>query len=316
MLERCRREQWAVDDLDWSAPPRPMSPADEALVVQLFTDMAGIELLAAAMFREHARRADDPTLRAVFESFVVDEERHSEAARRLARHYDVRRLRAYSVDPDLAAFAPAFEAAVRHLPDDVANAYITGGELLLDIALLRSIDDHVRDPMSAAAMERINRDESRHIAVDYHMLEYYGTDAYEARLRARPRRRASERLAGAAAFARVLRHARPFFRNVFFAPMEAVDPSGRRMTEAFRHIQRLGEKPAASRRPFGRFLQAMSRLFNHPVAGRLAGPVAERALGVDGRFIATLNTHGELSDARRRSFDELAEDALAARTRG
>jgi hypothetical protein len=40
MLERCRRDQWSVSDLDWSHPARPMSPEDESAIVQLFTDQA------------------------------------------------------------------------------------------------------------------------------------------------------------------------------------------------------------------------------------------------------------------------------------
>ena len=42
--------QWKVSDLDWSRTPRPMSAEAEGAIVQLFTDMAGIERLAAALF--------------------------------------------------------------------------------------------------------------------------------------------------------------------------------------------------------------------------------------------------------------------------
>src|SRR5262249_20754578 len=118
---------------------------------------------------------------------------------------------------------------------------------------------------------------------------------------------------GAFAFARMLRHARPFFQRMFFDPMDRIDPSGKRMIEAFRHMQRLGEKPTAKRRAFGRFLQSMSDLFNHPVLGKMAGPVAEWATGVDGRYIAILNTPSELLAARGKTFDELANDALSAK---
>ena len=55
-----------------------------------------------------------------------------------------------------------------YLSDDVANVKITVGELILDIALLRSINDHVpTTAMSDQAMRLVNRDESRHIAIDY-----------------------------------------------------------------------------------------------------------------------------------------------------
>ena len=99
MLARCRRDQWRTEDLDWTRPPPAMSEDKEAAVVQAFTDMEGIERLAGALFAAQARRTTDPTLAAIFTSFVVDEERHAVVAGRLARHYDVRRLRRYAVSP-------------------------------------------------------------------------------------------------------------------------------------------------------------------------------------------------------------------------
>jgi rubrerythrin len=313
MLDRCRKEQWREDDIDWSRPPRALDRDDERLVVQLFTNMAGIERLAGALFAEQARRAKDPVLRAIFQTFVVDEERHARVAERLARHHDVRRLERYRVDAHLDRFRTHFLRAIRDLDDDVANAYITGGELVLDIALLRSIDDHVRDDTCAAAMARINRDESRHIAVDYHMVEHYASEAYEAELAARPRRTARERVRGAASLAMMLWHARPFFQAMFFAPMDVVDPEGRRMREAFRHMQRIGAKPESMRRPFGRFLRVMFDAFNHPKAGPLVGRVASRVVGLDPRYMAQLDSEAEVARAAGMSYEELCRDALEAK---
>ena len=313
MLDRCRREQWREEDLDWSHPPRALSPDDERLVVQLFTNMAGIERLAGALFAEQSRRARDPVLRAIFDSFVVDEERHARVAERLARHFDLGRQRDYRVDENLARFRTYFLRAIVDLDDDVANSYITGGELLLDIALLRSMDDYVRDETCAAAMRLINRDESRHIAIDYHMVEHYTSDAYEAELRARPSRSVRERARGAASLAMVIVHARPFFRTMFFEPMDAVDAGGRRMREVFRHMQLLGAKPESTRRPFGRFLRAAYDAFNHPKTGPLVGRVAARLVGVERRYMTRMNSDEQLSRAAARSFDELAQDALLAK---
>jgi hypothetical protein len=252
-------------------------------------------------------------LRAIFETFVIDEERHARVAARLARHYDVRRLASYRVDPHLARFRRHFLRTIRNLDDDVANAYITGGELVLDIALLRSIDDHVADETCAAAMRLINRDESRHIAVDYHMVEHYGSPAYEAELRSRPRRAARERLRGAASLAMMFVHARPFFQAMFFGPMDVVDPDGRRMREAFRHMQRIGAKPEAMRRPFARFLRVLYDAFNHPKAGPWVGRAAARVTGIDPRYMARLNSDQDIERAAGRSYDELCQDALDAK---
>ena len=314
MLERCERGQWSPDDLDWSTPPRPMSAEDERAIVQLFTDMAGIERLAGALFEEQEKRAEDPTLRAIFRSFVGDEARHADVAERLAAFYDVHHYRTYRQSPSLARFVPHFLAAVRCLSDDVANSYITVGELILDIALLRSIDDYVSDGMSARAMELINRDESRHIAIDYRMVEYYTSPEYSERARARVARRGVVETIGAwRTFATMLYYGQPFIRDVFIDPMDLVDPTGARLREAFKRFQQLGAKPGVSQRPFGRFVLTLQALYHHPVAGPLLGGALARVSGVGERFLQRLNSEAELAEAAHKSYDQLAEEALGVK---
>jgi hypothetical protein len=313
MLRMCREGQWQVGDLDFSQPPRPMSPDDEMAVVQYFTDMAQIERLAGALFSEQERRVTDPVLKEIFASFVVDETRHSHVAQMLADHYDVHRFRVYRTSVSLERFFPNFIAAIRHLSDEVANAYITSGELVLDIALLRSIDDFVADPLSARAMELINRDESRHIAVDYHMLEYYASAEYQVGKRTAPPKSLRERAAGARAFAAMTYWCRPFFREVFFAPMQRTDPSGRRLREAFKRMQIIGTKPGVDALPIARFWGTMLDLYNHPRAGTVAKSVIARVVGSEPEFMERLVDEEELARAHRMSFEELARDALEAK---
>jgi hypothetical protein len=313
MLEMCRRGQWKLTDLDWSRTPRTMSADDEEAVVQLFMDMAGVERLAGELFREQERRVADPTLKAIFRTFVADEMRHAAVAERLAGFYDTRRLRTYTVNPHLARFVPHFLAGIRVLSDDVANAYVTGGELILDVALLRSVNDHVADAMSAQAMELINRDESRHIAVDYAMLEHYASPAYAAQRASRARRPVRERARAAWTFANMLYYAAPMIRAVFTEPMSRIDPGGRRLREAFKRMQLLAHKPGLAELPFNRFLGAMQDIYVHPLAGRVLGGVAARLVGVDGRFLDRMYDAAEAERARRMSFDELAQEALAAK---
>jgi hypothetical protein len=311
MLEKCRRDQWRLDDLDWSKSPRVMPRDDEIAIVQYFTDMATIERLAGALFREQERRVEDATLKKIFRTFIVDEERHAQAAERLARFYDVHRYRAYQTSDSLARFFPYFLAAVGELSDDIANAYITGGELMLDIALLRSIDDYVADDMSKQVMHLINRDESRHIAIDYHMVEYYASPAYAERRARRPKPSLKQRAHAAWTFANLVWHAKPFFHDVFFVPMERVDPTRKRLREAFKRLQLLSEKPGVCDQPFGKFILTMQNVFEHPVAGPIFGRAAARLAGVEPQFVARLNSQTELERARDMTYDELADEALA-----
>lgn len=314
MLDLCRRDQWRIEDLDWSVRPRELSREDEIAVCQYFTDMSGIELLAGALFELQRDNARDPTLRAIFESFVVDEERHSRVALLLAKHYDVHRYQRYELNPHLVRFRKHFVEAVRHVAPDVANAYITTGELLLDIALLRSLDDYVDDDMSHQAMKLINRDESRHIAIDYHMAEYYASREYSDWLAQQPKKSAIEEARAAAAVIGFMAQAQPFFRDVFFRPMDLVDPTGKRLIEAFRRIQLLGKKEGTGGvRPFARFLRTLQDVFNHPVGGRVFGSAISRIMGVDPRVIRRLYDDADVQRVQRMSYDALAQEALDAK---
>jgi hypothetical protein len=312
MLEKCRRDQWSVDDLDWSIQPRALSKPDEMAIVQYFVDMAGIERLAKALFEVQRDRTEDPTLKAIFETFVVDEERHAVAAERLARHYDRHRYKTYALSPSLVRFRPHFLQAVRLVPASLANIYITGGELILDVALLRSIDDYVDDEMSKRAMYLINRDESRHIAIDYHMVEYYASDEYLRHLRSQPIR-LMPLLRGLYATAGLMWYARPFAKEVFFAPMQVVDPAGKRIKEAFKRIQLLSRKPDVARQPFARFMSAVQLTYNTRAGRLLLGNVLTRIAGVPGEALAMLHDDDEARRAAGMTFEELAEEALGVK---
>ncbi len=310
MLEKCRRDQWTVGELDWSRTPREMSPEHETAVVQYFTDMAGIERLAGALFDEQRKKVTNPLLREIFETFVVDERRHSHAAQMLADFYDVHHYKIYQQNPHLTRFTPAFVDALRYLSPAIANAYITAGELLLDIALLRSLDDFVDDEMSHEAMRLVNRDESRHIAIDYHMTEYYCSSEYARDAPETSEPGYAEQARAWQAFALLLYNAAPFFRAVFFEPMDLVDPEGVRLREAFKRIQLLGQKEEVAKQPFTRFMQAMSDLYNTPMVGTVLGPVLQRIMGTDPRVIVQLFNETELQWAKQATFSEMAEEAV------
>jgi hypothetical protein len=171
----------------------------------------------------------------------------------------------------------------------------------------------VHDAMSQRAMDLINKDESRHIAIDYYMTEYYASPRYQAWLQKQPRQPLLERVTAMWAFANVLLAAKPFFRDVFFQPMTMVDPSGKRLREAFKRGQLLGAKPEVAVRPFWRFLATLRTTVKHPVLGPLFGGMAARLAGVPPELMYDLYSQGEYERASRMSYDELASEALAAK---
>jgi len=313
MLDKCVSGQWRVDDLDWSTPAPGMPRDKEEAVVQYFTDMAGIERLAGALFETQRAKTADPVLAKIFSTFVADEKRHADVAERLAHHYDVHHYRTYAESPELTRFRPHFLHLVQHTSPEIANAYITSGELILDVALLRSIDDYVADGTSHRAMHLVNRDESRHIAVDFHMTEHYASAAYAAEIRRRPRPSLRARVTGMRALVTMMWHAKPFLRAVFLTPMDKTDPSGHRLAEAIKRMQLIIRKPGVAAQPFSRFMIAMQEAYNHPVLGRLLGPLLLRAIGAEPQLARRLFTDAELARSQAMSFDELAEDALAAK---
>ncbi|WP_394850582.1 hypothetical protein LZC95_24385 [Pendulispora brunnea] len=315
MLERCKRDQWKISDLDWTGTPRPMTREDEIAIVQYFTDMAAIERLAKALFVQQAAYACNDTLRKIFHTFVADEERHAVAAERLAAYYDVHHYEKYEVTPALRKFAPPFVHLVKNVSPDIANYYITGGEIALDIALLRSINDYVADPMSQAAMDRINRDESRHLAIDYHMAEYYGSAEYAAVAAELPSPPMAARLRSSWALLRVLYFAAPFFRGVFFEPMQMVDPDGKRLREAFKRMQLLGQKEGERKSWFTQMMAGLQDLYNDsPLFRKTLGPVAARIMGIPAVLMDRFYTEEEARRAAKMSYEELANEALAAKT--
>jgi hypothetical protein len=107
--------------------------------------------------------------------------------------------------------------------------------------------------------------------------------------------------------------AKPFLQQVILAPMDRTDPGGRRVQEAFKRIQLVLRKPTVARTPFARFIVAAQTAYNHPIMGRLLSPLLLRALGAEDRAARILFTQEELARTQRMSFDELAEEALAAK---
>jgi hypothetical protein len=312
MLDKCKKGQWRVDQLDWTVKPRPMSRDEEIAIVQYFTDMAGIEKLAGALFAEQRRLTNDPILQKVFATFVADEDRHSEAASRLANHYDVHHYKRYQLSEELVKFQPHFLNAIRYVSPEVANIYITSGELMLDVALLRSLNDYVNDEMSNQAMDLINKDESRHIAMDYYMMEYYASDEYQRNYR-KPKKSAREYAQASWAFGNMLFYARPFLLAVFLAPMNLTDPKGVRTREAFKRMQLLSFKPNLVKRPFQQFLYRLRQAYNHPVIGRVFGEIISRVGGAPGEFMQNLYTEEEAAQASRMTLEEMANDAIGAK---
>jgi len=177
ILKLTQRGQWSVNDIDWDQPLSDwdeISPTarKEAGWALLFT--AGLERQAAHTFDLCSQFIDDPEAKRIYQLFREDELRHAEAETRLAARYGV-------TWEDLPKGARVmFDILERHREDpaavfEFASSYILLFELALDTILMPSLKKLSRDPIQADVFRRIDQDESRHLAMDYWLLEKKGT---------------------------------------------------------------------------------------------------------------------------------------------
>ena len=284
MLERCERGQWRVDDFEWSRVPIPLPPEKERQVCAYYVNMSYIERLAGALFLKLADRLEEPTLQAIFRTFHADELRHSQAAAKLADYFDRRHLQIYTPNIPMLRFIPYFVNGIESLDPAFATSLILGGELILDIALLRGLNDWVDDPLSRAVVERINQDESRHLAMDMYMTEWFARRADSV---------AASRWLGSRDFWGVLTWAPGFFGEVFFRPMQLLDPEQEQMREAVRRLRRFYDRETLATNPaVAQFRSVVSFL-----EGRLGAPLGHAVVaairwwaGIDLGFVHAATT--------------------------
>ncbi len=284
MLERCERGQWSVDDFDWSGRPIPLSADDEQRLCAYYVDMSYIERLAGALFRSLSERLDDPLLRAIFASFAADELRHSHAAARLADYFDVHHHRVYTPSIAMLRFIPYFVGMIDTLSPAFATSFILTGELILDVALLRSLNAHVDDPLSRAVVERINQDESRHLAMDMHMTEVFARAAVPSwwNVAVAPWLQTD--------FWGVLAWGPGFFNDVLFRPMQALDPSQREMRDVVARLRRFYERGSVDGNPAVEQFRQVAALLDTTfggIVGRVLEALVLGTAGVDVSFVRT-----------------------------
>jgi hypothetical protein len=291
MLERCQREQWAVTDFDWTSTPIPLSPEREQEICTYYVNMSYIERVAGALFLALAKRVDDPTLAAIFATFHTDEQRHSHAAARLADYFDVHHYRVYTPNVSMLRFIPAFVNLIESVHPAYATNFILGGELILDVALLRGLNAYVDDPVSRAVVEKINQDESRHIAMDMHMTEYFARHALGS--------------TGASPWLDrhwwgVLTWGPAFFSEVFFRPMQRLDPSQGQMHDVMRRLRRFYDRASVAGNPAVREFQAWVTFLETSAGALFGGTIEElsrRLFDIDFAFVRAASSANVYGDA-------------------
>ncbi len=182
LLETSKKGQWSVDDYDWSTPIKNFGSLDSRerrLLGLVFLFTAGVEKLGAEAFRINARNSRDTVVRELFEIIASDEDRHAAAETRLAERLGVRWE---SLSPLLRLAFKRLSADLRQLDGrrarifhEIVGTQIILFELALDALWSPTIKELLQDPLQDEIIRLIDRDESRHLAMDYWLLEHKGT---------------------------------------------------------------------------------------------------------------------------------------------
>ncbi len=287
MVEKCERGQWDVNSFDWKQKPIPLSREKEIQVCQYYTDMSYIERLAGALFLSLHERMEDPRLKKIFWYCYLDEVRHSQAAANLADYFNVHNYKFYTPNQWMLRFIPSFVKSVKTLNPAFATGVILGGELILDIALLRGLNEYVDDPLSREVIERVNQDESRHIAMDFYMTEYFSKNKFQRESGDRTNATLKPELWGMWIWGP------GFFNDVFFRPMQVVDPTNIQMKEVVKRLRRFTDREEVKNNPFVKNFKEAFEFFESP-AGSAIGGVLEKTLlwttGIDFSFFRAAST--------------------------
>jgi len=283
MLERCKQGQWDVNDFDWDKTPEiELSKEDEIRVVQLYINMSYIERLAGDLFKALRDRMEDPVLKEIYHWCYIDELRHSEAALRLSKYFDQNEYKLYTPNISMLKFMPHFSGAVHTLNPAIANMFILTGELILDIALLRGLNGYVDDPQSRAVVERINSDESRHLAMDFFMAEYCSENNMSIKTGKTKRGIFNPDLRG------IAKWGPEFFLEVFFRPMEVLDPDNEQMQSVARRLRRFNLRDEVQKNPTIRPFNNMASFFETKVGSGVGWGMRKAAktfTGVDFEWV-------------------------------
>lgn len=182
LLEKCHRLQWSTDDVDWDGPGADRVSDDQARGLKSFmADLYWIESIASVVFGAMAQREEEPTRKAIFESFSIDEARHAEAERLLMVRWGIVRKHERPVpNPNVRRLLHTLERSAHRVHPSVFSAIVPMTELVLDGALVKYLMRAVDDPICHRAFEGINADEARHLAMDFYMLELYGREQTRA----------------------------------------------------------------------------------------------------------------------------------------
>lgn len=176
MLQKIKDRQWALADIDWDAPgAETITDEFRPRLKSFMADLCWIENVGARGFAALATKAPTPTIAEIYRYFHAEEQRHANAELALMRRWGM--LEEGEIPEPSVNIRMAIEWLDTYsddMPLSVLGTVIPMLEVALDGALLKFLLEEVHDPVCHQVFEKINNDESRHIAVDFEVLDMIG----------------------------------------------------------------------------------------------------------------------------------------------
>ncbi len=176
MLAKIKDRQWALADIDWEAPGADtIRPEFRPKLKAFMAHLCWIENIGARGFAPLAQKTPPPPNAEIYPHFHAEEQRHANAELALMKRWgmlDEGELPKPNVNIRLAI--EWLDTYSDGMPLSVLGTVIPMLEVALDGALLKFLLDSVEDPVCHQVFEKINNDESRHIAVDFEVLDMIG----------------------------------------------------------------------------------------------------------------------------------------------
>jgi hypothetical protein len=176
MLAKIKDRQWSLADFDWDAPgAEKISPELHAKLKPFMADLMWIENVGARGFAAMARKAPTETLKDIYRHFHAEEQRHANAELALMRRWgmlDGENIPEPNINVKLVI--DWLDKYADGMSMSFLGTVIPMLEVALDGALVKFIVDEIHDPVCQEVFKKINADESRHLAVDFEVMDVLG----------------------------------------------------------------------------------------------------------------------------------------------
>ncbi|RZQ65638.1 ferritin-like domain-containing protein [Amycolatopsis suaedae] len=180
MLQTIKDKQWSLADIDWDAPgAETMSDDLRARMRPFMADLVWIEHVGARGFASLATKAPTPEIQEIYRYFHAEEQKHANAELALMKRWGMLDADGSMPEPNINV-----KMAIKVL-DDYGDTLPLSSlatlipllECALDGALVKFLLEEVSDPVCHQVFRHINSDESRHITLDFQVLELIGAGA-------------------------------------------------------------------------------------------------------------------------------------------